>query len=112
MLRRFWKDESGFLVSAELVLLATICVIGLLVGMCEIQWAVVGELNDVGDAIGALNQSFLFTGFTALKDQGGTGFKSQVFGSIFIDTVEECDRNQCTMGCDAPVPETPKVAAG
>jgi len=108
MLRRFWNDESGFLVSAELVLLATICVIGLIVGMAEIQWAVVGELNDVADAIGALNQSFSFSGFTALKDQGGTGFKSQVFGSIFIDTVEECDRNQCTMGCDSPVPEIPK----
>jgi Flp pilus assembly pilin Flp len=109
MLRNFWKDESGFLVSAELVLLATICVIGLIVGMAEVQWAVVGELNDVADAIGALNQSFTTSGFTGVKDQGGTGVKSQIFGSIFVDTVEECDRNQCTMGCDAPVPEGPKT---
>ena len=111
MLRSFWNDESGFLVSSELVLIATICVIGLIVGLVEIQWAVVGELNDVGDAIGSLNQSFQFAGFTDFKTQATSGntIKAQVAGSIFIDTVEECDNNQCTIGCDAPTPEIPKV---
>ena len=70
MLRNFWNDESGFIVSAELVLVATIVVIGLLVGLVEVQWGVVGELNDVGDAIGSLNQSFQFCGFSVVKTQG------------------------------------------
>jgi|SRR5579872_511842 len=111
MLRKFWKDESGFIVSSELVLIATICVIGLIVGLVEIQWAVVGELNDVGDAIGSLNQGFQFAGFTDFKtfSTSGNRIKGQTFGSFFFDTVDECDNNQCTIGCDAPTPEGPKV---
>ena len=58
MLRKFWNDESGFIVSSELVLIATICVIGLIAGLVEVQWAVVGELNDVSDAIGSPTRSF------------------------------------------------------
>src|SRR5579872_4378619 len=99
MLRNFWKDESGFIVSAELVLIATICVIGLIAGLVEVQWAVVGELNDVSDAIGSLNQSYQFAGFTSFKSQnnGNNCMKSQVAGSMFVDTVDECDNNQCTL---------------
>ena len=110
MLRKFWNDESGFLVSSELVLIATICVIGLIVGLVEVQWAVVGELNDVSDAIGSLNQSFQFAGFTSFKTQSASGntIKAQIHGSSFVDTVEECDNNQCTLGCDSPQPENPK----
>ena len=54
MLQRLWYDENGFLVSSELVLIATLLVIGLIVGLSEIQHGVVQELNDVGDAIGIL----------------------------------------------------------
>jgi Flp pilus assembly pilin Flp len=110
MLRKFWNDESGFIVSAELVLIATICVIGLIAGLVEVQWAVVGELNDVSDAIGSLNQGYQFAGFTSFKTQASSGntIKGRFSGSSFVDTVDECDNNQCTLGCDAPTPETPK----
>ena len=57
MFSRLWNDESGAILSAELVLIMTILVIGLIVGMSELQDAIVNELNDVGEAIGALNQS-------------------------------------------------------
>ena len=107
MLRNFWNDENGFIVSAELILIATILVIGLIVGMVEIQFALVGELNDVSDAIGSLNQSFFTSGFHAHK-QNGCGCKSFSAGSSFVDTIDECDNNQCTLGCDAPQPESNK----
>ena len=71
MLRQLLCDEAGFIVSAELVLIATILVIGLIVGLSEVQHAVVSELNDVGDAIGKLNQSYLYTGFSKAKQFGG-----------------------------------------
>src|SRR5262245_31375945 len=63
MLTKLWNDEAGFIISAELVLVATILVIGCIVGLSEVQHAVVSELNDVGDAIGSINQSFCFSGF-------------------------------------------------
>jgi hypothetical protein len=108
MMRQLWNDEAGFIISAELVLVATLLVIGLVVGLSEIQHSIVGELNDVGEAIGKLNQSYAFTGFSAEKEVGG-GLKSFSNGSSFVDQAEECDCNQCDLDCDAPSPEAPKV---
>ena len=113
MVRQLLNDEAGFIVSAELVLVATILVIGLIVGLSEVQHAVVQELNDVADAIGQLNQGYAYTGFSAEKTTGLGGVpglaKSFTFGSIFIDTTDDCDNNQCTLACDLPLPEAPKL---
>jgi Flp pilus assembly pilin Flp len=109
MLRKLLKDEAGFLVSAELVLIATLCVVGLIVGLSEIQHSVVGELNDIGDAIGKLNQSYSFTGFNKRSTFNSAEVKAFTRGSFFVDTQDECDCNQCGIDCDAPVQEGPKV---
>lgn len=103
---RLWADEAGFIVSAELVLVATILVIGLIVGLSEVQHAVVAELNDVADAIGSANQSYYYSGFSARKK--GRRVKAFVRGSHFIDRRDECDNNQCDLSCDPPVQEGPK----
>ena len=63
-LRALWNNESGMVVSAELVLVLTIAVIGMIVGLSEVAVAVNTELNDVSNAIGALDQSFFFTGLS------------------------------------------------
>ena len=73
MLKQLWSDESGFIISAELVMVATILVIGLIVGLSEVQHAVVGELNDVADAIGSANQSFGYSGFVKRDGWWGWG---------------------------------------
>lgn len=101
------NDEAGFIVSAELVLIATILVIGLIVGLSEVQHALNAELNDVGEAIGSLNQSYFYSGFSATKMDGST--KSQVAGSAFNDLTDDCDNNQCDISCDYPHPESPKM---
>ena len=62
MIRRLWNDEAGFIVSAELVLVATILVIGMIVGLVVIRNQVVQELVDVGEAIGSLSQTYGFGG--------------------------------------------------
>lgn len=108
MLRALLRDEAGFIISAELVLVATILVIGMIVGLSELQHAVVQELNDVGDAIGNLNQSYSFGGFLALKNQGAPGVKAFTRGSVFADQADECDNDQCSIACDGPVAEAPK----
>lgn len=63
-LRNYMRDrkQRGFIVSAELIFIVTILVIGLIVGWVAIRNAVVAELHDVSEAIGAVNQSFQFTG--------------------------------------------------
>lgn len=58
------KGQAGFIVSAELVLIATILVIGLVVGMVAIRDAMTGEMADVAEAIGNLDQSYSFDGIS------------------------------------------------
>ena len=110
MMKQLWNDEAGFIVSAELILIATLLVIGLVVGMSEVQHAVVAELNDVSEAIGSLNQSYCFTGFLKRKTDGAEagGVAAYTFGSIFNDRVDDCDNDECDIDCFPPVPEGPK----
>lgn len=107
MFKMLLNDEAGFIVSAELVLVATLLVIGLIVGLSEVQHAVVSELNDVADAIGELNQCYSFSGFSKEKSFGG-GVAADTFGSDFLDTTDDCDANQCDLSCDRPTNEAPK----
>ena len=107
MLNQFLNDEAGFIISAELVLVATILVIGLVVGLSEVQHAINTELNDVADAIGSLNQSYAFSGFHKLDQSGQLHAYSR--GSLFVDVVDDCDNNQCAIACDAAIVEGPKV---
>jgi len=108
MLRNFWNDQNGFLVSAELVLVATILVIGLIVGLVEVQAAIIHELDDVACAIGSLNQSFSFAGTVTTKGL----HVIRTFGSSNIDNVDECDCNCVSLFCTPPTPETPHLGEG
>ncbi len=82
-LSHLWNDEAGFIVSSELVLIATIVVIGLIAGLAAVRDAVVGELADVGAGIGEAEQSFSFGAIT--------GHCSSTSGSIFIDQGDFCE---------------------
>ena len=107
MVRQLLNDEAGFIVSAELVLVATLLVIGLIVGLSEVQHAVVSELNDVADAIGELNQSYLYSGFHK-TGKSPLSFHAITYGSSFTDVADDCDNNQCQISCDAPMVELTK----
>ena len=63
-LNRFWNDDEGFIVSAELLFLYTIAVLGLLTGMVAIRNAVIHEMVDVATSIASLDQSFAFNALT------------------------------------------------
>ncbi len=45
-----WNDESGVILSAEIVLIGTILVLGMIVGLVELQCAIVAELSDLSSA--------------------------------------------------------------
>lgn len=71
--------QGGFIVSLEMALIATILGIGLIVGMVAIQHAMVAEMHDIAEALGELDQSFVFPGIT----DAGTGAETE--GSSFQD---------------------------
>src|SRR5688572_27861506 len=93
--QRLLHDETGFIVSTELVLICTLLVIGLVVGLSEVQHSIVSELNDVSEAFGGVNQSFKFSGFSSFKKDGDV--KAIFSGSKFRDSRDECDNNECDL---------------
>src|SRR5262245_19837520 len=95
MLLKLLNDECGLIISAELVLVLTICVLGVIVGLSSVVLAVNEELLDVAHAIGSLNQSFGTIGFTGCK-KGGLPI-SFTFGSTNVDAPDDCD---CMTSCD------------
>jgi hypothetical protein len=102
MLRKLFNDESGVIISAELVLVLTIAVLAMVVGLSEVAVAVNTELNDISNAIGALDQSFFVTSFHADGLLGGKQ-KSAVAGSRFQDSHDDCDNNtSCDLVCGPP----------
>jgi len=103
-LQAIYNDEAGFVISAELVLVLTIAVLAMIVGLSEVAVAVNTELNDVSNAIGALNQSFEFTGFHA---NSACKLKSNFVGSRFVDHIDDCDCNtSCDLVCGTTTTET------
>ena len=114
VLARFWRDDYGVILSAELVLILTIVVIGIVVGLSELQNAVASELDDVSNAIGKVNQSYFYSGFSAAKKFGG-GLKSATTGSAFTDRADDCD-GQCDgiadIACAGAVNEGPGIGGG
>lgn len=89
MWKQFLNDEAGFVISAELVLVLTIAVLAMIVGLSEVSVAVNTELNDISNAIGALKQSYAYTGFVG----NGGKFKSFYAGSRWNDALDDCDLN-------------------
>jgi Flp pilus assembly pilin Flp len=57
LLKTLWRDDAGFVHSAELMLIASIAILSMIVGLSEVSLAVNGELSDVANAFGAVNQT-------------------------------------------------------
>ncbi len=94
LLTQLYNDEAGFIVSAELILISTIVVLGLIVGLAEVAHGINQELEDVGAAFGSINQSYYYCGFT--------GPKGRQVGSCFTDYQDECD-SQFDINCNGGV---------
>jgi Flp pilus assembly pilin Flp len=97
LLAKLYRDEAGFIVSAELAIVATIAVLAMVVGLSEVAYNVNEELEDVGSAFGNLSQTY--------QVQGTSGHKGCTNGSSFYDVPDFCD-GQGDINCDsAPVGE-------
>jgi len=83
MFTKLLKDEAGFVVSSELVLIATMLVLGLIVGLSAVRQAISQELADLATAIGRISQDYSYSGIT--------GHSASVAGSIFTDENDFCE---------------------
>lgn len=81
---QLWRDDAGFVVSTELIFIATIVVIGMITGLTTVRDQVGLELADVADAVSELDQSFSFAAITATV--------GSVAGSTFNDQPDFCEQ--------------------
>jgi hypothetical protein len=89
-LKKFWNDEAGAIISAELVLVLTIAVIAMVVGLSSVRDAVVTELADIAQAIGNVDQTYTVCGID--------GHSSAVMGFGFQDSADYCDSSTFSAG--------------
>ena len=102
MLSRLWAEETGAIVSAEIMLVASILVIGVIVGLKSVRDAVITELADVAQALSNVNQSYSYS--------GAAGHHVFVGGGRFNDLADFCDtqdlsdagNSKCVFICSAP----------
>jgi hypothetical protein len=101
MFKSLWNDESGVILSAELVLIGTILVLGLIVGLVELQCSLVAELSDLASAFGNLDQSYQVSGLASYKGSGK--FKARTHGASYSDQADMCDcDNNMSIICNDP----------
>ncbi|MFL5328169.1 MAG: hypothetical protein ACJ8C4_04585 [Gemmataceae bacterium] len=83
LMEKLWQDDDGALIAAEYLFIATILVIGIVVGFANVRDAVVNELSEVANAFMALSQAFGFS--------GTVGCNSQTDGTESTDAPESFD---------------------
>lgn len=76
--KSFWSDEGGSVVSAEMVMLGTVGVVGAGVGIDMARTAVNDEMRDVAFAIRSLDQSYEVQGYSTCKAAvAGSSFRQR-----------------------------------
>ena len=88
LLAKFWNEETGAIVSAEIMLIMTILVIGVIVGLKSVRDAVVTELADVAQALANIDQSYTYSGVS--------GHHAATAGGFFHDLPDFCDGSNVT----------------
>jgi len=94
-MRKLLNDEAGFVVSAELVLVLTIAVLGMVVGLASVRDSISAELVDLSNAFGAADQSYNVIGLS--KNIGGLVDHARVAGFGYNDDGDDCDCKALTL---------------
>ncbi|HEY3789414.1 MAG TPA: hypothetical protein VGL71_11195 [Urbifossiella sp.] len=72
LLRRFWHDDGGAVVSVELVLIISILIFGLIPGLVALRNSGIALMATLGNMANALVPSFTFSGFSILAGTGAS----------------------------------------
>ena len=106
MLMRLWRDEDGAIICAELVMVATVLVVGMMTGLTELRDAVITELSDMVAAVATVDQSITILGVTCHSSATGS--------TTFVDTQDPADTsgtaqatNCLIINCGSPIEPLP-----
>jgi hypothetical protein len=101
LLAKCWKDDCGALIATEFLFVATVLVIGTVVGLTAVRNAVNAELTELANAILALSQGYVISG------QSGCGAATDGTSVTDLPGTEPCPINTTpsvpvVLGCDTP----------
>lgn len=129
LLKALRQDEYGVILSTEIVIIGSILVIGLITGLTCLQKSVNEELKDVASAIGALDQSYAFSGhqkpglvgrccaWTAGSsylncEEGAAAFKTDFVGCCNNGTTSACGNCGSCSNCQSAAVAAPCGTCG
>ena len=104
MLTKFWHDETGGILCAEIVMVGTVLVCGVITGLASLRDAVITELGDLAAAVGAFDQSFTVMGVTG--HSGASASASNVDLTDLGDVPDPQQQIRCLIIC-SPVEVLP-----
>ena len=99
LLSKLWADDQGVLEAIEFLLTASILVFGLVVGLTTLRNAITAELEELANAVLAINFGFSVGGLS--------GCCASVSGSQAIQTPQTVTPFVCT----PPIPSIINVTA-
>jgi Flp pilus assembly pilin Flp len=85
---KLWNDDQGALIAAEYLFVATLLVLGIIVGLVNLRGAITAELSELANAYLALSQGYTISGLS--------GCCATVDGSATIDTPGKVADPICT----------------
>jgi hypothetical protein len=103
---KLWSDESGFIVSVELLFVCVILVIGLTGGLAALRSAVVSELAAVGAAIEQLDPGYNIVSVGSKTGSSNGTLVTHVPSSLAVGAANAVTSNTTT-GNDAIKSEAP-----
>jgi hypothetical protein len=78
LLKTFWSEEAGLVMSAELVMLGTVGVLGATVGLSAASTAINDEMVEFSHAIRSLDQSYHIEGHKSCRAwTAGSSYRQQ-----------------------------------
>jgi hypothetical protein len=105
---RLLRDESGLVITAELIMIVTIAVISLSAGWGAVSQMLASELADVANAVGSLDQSFNYNGISAPGHAtcSGGGFNDSS-NSVTVSTNSNFNASVAGLDFNFLIPELP-----
>jgi len=102
LLAKCWRDDTGALISMEFLFVATILVIGVVVGLTAVRNAVNAELTELANAILALSQGYIISGQSgcAASTDGSQAIATPVLEPCPVNVAPAAPQNiSCTTPC-------------
>ncbi len=83
---QLWNDDTGAVLSAEIILVSTILVIGTVSGLTTLRDSILGEMNGVASALASFDQSYSMAGTRS--------FSAYTANSYYVDTCQQMYQNK------------------